>query len=63
MNVERTSEKSLHHIYEVQHGPEIDGYRITDTRSDSRVATCYSSHNAFLVCAALNEYTDARRGR
>src|SRR5690606_21296355 len=32
-------------------------FRVTDTRTDSRVATCYVQSNADLVCAALNAYT------
>jgi len=33
-----------------------DNFRITDTRTDSRVATCYQIENAKMVCAALNVY-------
>ena len=31
-------------------------HRITDTRTDSRVATCYDHDNARMVCDALNAY-------
>ena len=41
---------------------EKDGqnYRITDTLSDSRVATCFLKENAELVCAALNAFEDLK---
>lgn len=35
-------------------------YRITDTLTDSRIATCYDHDNAGLVCAALNGLTFAK---
>lgn len=47
-------------VYEVQEGMDRDlnkQFRVTDTRTDSRVATCYVQSNADLVCAALNAYT------
>ena len=49
--------------YEIQTiaGPPDDRdrthYRITDTTTDSRVATCYHPSNARLVCDALNAYS------
>jgi NTP pyrophosphatase (non-canonical NTP hydrolase) len=49
--------------YEVQSGESIDGLRITDTETDSRVATCYAPENAKLVCDALNEAETARQRR
>jgi len=43
-------------LYEVQAGPNIDGYRVTEIATDSRIATCYARENAELVVAALNAY-------
>lgn len=40
--------------YSIQSGEGIDGLRITDNTTDSRVATCYAMENAKLVCDALN---------
>jgi hypothetical protein len=43
--------------YEVQTIPSAnDGlnYRVTEIKTDSRVATCYAKENADLVCRALN---------
>ena len=38
-------------------------WRITDTKTDSRVATCFVSENAELVTAALNTYAQSATGR
>ncbi len=39
----------------LKNGTAID-HRITDMRSDSRVATCYDPDNARMVCDALNAF-------
>ena len=41
---------------------DTDGvnYRVTDIRTDSRIATCYLEDNANLVCDALNAYYEAK---
>lgn len=57
MSDHRTSKPTA---YEVQEGMDRElnkQFRVTDTRTDSRVATCYVQSNATLVCAALNAYT------
>ena len=56
-NEQQTSNSA---VYEVQEGMDRDlnkQFRVTDTRTDSRFATCYVQSNADLVCAALNAYT------
>lgn len=44
--------------FSIQSGPNIDGLRITDNSTDSRIATCYTTENAEFVCAALNSFLD-----
>ena len=50
-------------LYEVQAGPNIDGYRVTEIVTDSRIATCYARENAELVVAALNAYATPATSR
>jgi len=41
--------------YEIQQeGPHIDGLRITEIKTDQRIATCWQPQNAELVTRALN---------
>lgn len=39
-------------------GQRKNGYRVTDTEGDNRVATCYDYSNAQTVCSALNKYVE-----
>ncbi len=41
-------------IQEIKIVKEKPNFRITDTRTDSRIATCYLRENAEFVCEALN---------
>lgn len=55
---EQVTSKERYEIQQIQmpNGQGID-HRITDTMTDSRVATCYHPDNARLVCDALNAYS------
>lgn len=37
-----------------------DNYRVEDTGTDSRIATCYDPDNAAIVAAALNHYAKSK---
>ena len=51
-------------LYHVQVLIDANGqasFRITETSTDSRVATCYTLDNAKFVCRALNLYGQEAR--
>ena len=53
----------MHKRYEAQ--PDLDrmGYRITDTVTDARVATCSLETFAKLVVTALNAHEEANKAQ
>lgn len=52
----RTTMYKRYEIQTIDSPTEGLNYRITDTRGDNRIATCYDKNHAELVCKALNYY-------